>query len=200
MSNTGDRSTGYRSTGDWSTGDWSTGYRSTGDRSTGDRSTGYGSTGDWSTGDWSTSDYSTGVFSTIDDSGWSIFNKETSWDRANWDSSEARSLLCRMALTEWVDSSRMTDKEKSENETHKTTGGYLKVYEYKEACNIMWDSFTKEEKEVIKSIPNFDANIFKEITGIDIESTKTIIIDGKEIAISEESYNELKRSLNKGGN
>lgn len=32
-----------------------------------------------------------------------------------------------------------------------------------------WNQLDKREKEVIMSIPNFNKNIFKEITGIDVE-------------------------------
>lgn len=33
----------------------------------------------------------------------------------------------------------------------------------------MWKNLTDSEKEDVKAIPNFDARIFKEITGIDVE-------------------------------
>lgn len=33
----------------------------------------------------------------------------------------------------------------------------------------MWDNLTDDEKEAVKQIPNFDAKVFEEITGIDVE-------------------------------
>lgn len=33
-----------------------------------------------------------------------------------------------------------------------------------------WDKLLYKEKEIIKSIPNFDATIFKQITGIDVNA------------------------------
>lgn len=96
----------------------------------------------------------------------------------------------------WISEENMTDEEKEENETYKTTGGFLKSVEYKTACSIFWRKTTKENKKKIMNLPNFDADIFKEITGIDVEKkTKTIVIDNKEIEISDESYKELKKSL-----
>ena len=199
---TGDVSTGNRSTGDWSTGDWSTGNRSTGNkstgnrstgnRSTGNRSTGNRSTGNRSTGSWSISDYSTGHFSTRDYAGFDVFNKPCTvkeWNNAN------KPHFIFFDLTEWVKLCDMTNKEKTDNKTCETTGGYLKVYEYKEAWKIAWNKATSEGKQLLYDLPNFDSEVFKEISGIDIEQKRKIVIDGKEIEVLEESFNELKKSL-----
>ncbi len=189
---TGDCSTGYRSTGDGSTGDWSTGDGSTGDGSTGDwstgyRSTGYHSTGHWSagnrsTGDWSTSNYSTGHFSTIDDTGFSAFNKPCT--RKQWAQADIPSWLY-FNLTEWVDKEDMTDLEKQDHPTYETTGGYLKVYEYQEAWKKSYDNATREEQLKIKSLPNFDAEVFYEISGIKIGEG---LSNPKEITIGGATY------------
>ena len=190
--NTGDWSTGYRSTGDYSTGDYSTGYHSTGDWSTGDWSTGYRSTGNrstghWSagnrsTGRWSTSDYSTGHFSTIDDTGFSAFNKPCT--RKQWAQADIPSWLY-FNLTEWVDKEDMTDLEKQDHPTYETTGGYLKKYEYQEAWKKSYDNATREEQLKIKSLPNFDAEVFYEISGIKIDE---ILSNPKEITIGGATY------------
>lgn len=44
--------------------------------------------------------------------------------------------------------------------------GKLIEYTYKEACARWWEGMSGENREIIKSIPNFDAKIFEEITGI----------------------------------
>ena len=166
---TGDCSTGYRSTGDCSTGCYSTGYRSTGDCSTGYRSTGDWSTGKRSTGDWSISKYSTGHFSTIDDSGFSAFDKPCTRDE--WNTAEKPGFIY-FNLTKWVSESDMTDKEKEDNPSYKTTKGYLKVYDYQEAWKIAYDEASKEDIELLKALPNFDAEVFEKISGIDVNDTK----------------------------
>ena len=74
----------------------------------------------------------------------------------------------KFPLTEWIDEVKMTDDEKKSNPSYKTTGGYLKKRTYHEAWQIMWDSWTKEQRESIKKLPNFDKDIFKEITGIEV--------------------------------
>ena len=63
------------------------------------------------------------------------------WSKAN------KPTFPHFKLTEWVEEPDMTDEEKSKNPTYKTTGGYLKSYEYKEAWRNEWDSATQEDKE-----------------------------------------------------
>jgi hypothetical protein len=169
---TGYWSTGYRSTGDQSTGNWSTGYWSTGDRSTGDYSTGnwstgYRSTGNGSTGDWSTSDYSTGHFSTIDDTGFGAFNKPCS--REEWENAKKPEFIY-FNLTEWVPEEEMSDQDKEDFGSHKTTGGYLKALDYSDAWAKAWNGATEEDKELLCKLPNFDADVFKKISGIDVNA------------------------------
>ena len=69
----------------------------------------------------------------------------------------------------WIYSQNMTDEEKAAHPEHEYTGGYLKSVSFKEACQIMWDKLTEEEKSEVKKIPNFDADVFKEITGVDVK-------------------------------
>ena len=74
----------------------------------------------------------------------------------------------------------MTEEEKKadENEYYKTTGGYLKTYEYKEAFINSYNKLDKEEKEKqtkqLKELPNFDKDIFFQISWIDIEQKESI--------------------------
>ena len=69
-------------------------------------------------------------------------------------------------LTEWVEYSA---EEKAQDETKRLIGGYLKTYSYQEACKNWWANMTDENREIIMSMPNFDANVFKEITGIEVK-------------------------------
>jgi hypothetical protein len=63
----------------------------------------------------------------------------------------------------------MTDEEKKADKDAYVRGGYLKEYEYKDACRIMWDKLTNSEKQSVYDIPNFDAAKFEMITGIKIK-------------------------------
>ena len=192
---TGDRSTGYRSTGHCSTGHWSTGDRSTGHCSIGDRSTGNYSTGHWSTGhcstgnrstgDWSISNYSTGHFSTEDYAGFGAFNKPCTPDE--WANADKPNWLY-FDLTEWVSTYNMSDQEKEDNPSYKTTEGYLRVYGYQEAFQKSYNEANREEQLKIKELPNFDADVFFTISGIRIDA------ETEEMTLAE-VCKELKRDI-----
>lgn len=188
---TGNYSTGNWSTGDYSTGNYSTGHGSTGYCSTGYKSTGNCSTGNYSTGSWSTSNNSTGHFSTIDYMGFSLFNIPC--DPSVWMKCKKPYFIYRIKLTEWVYEGDMTEKEKSDNPTYETTGGFLKVYDYKEAWRIAYDNATDEDIEKLKNLPHFDADVFKEISGIDVRERNKIKVtaNGKTVYISKESAETL---------
>ena len=51
--------------------------------------------------------------------------------------------------------------------------GELTVYSYEDAWKIFWDNASKTQKDCILNIKQFDAKIFKEITGIDVSKENT---------------------------
>ena len=168
--NTGDRNTGNWNTGDRNTGNWNTGKWNTGNWNTGDRNTGNKNTGNKNTGDWNSTDFSTGCFNTKEEK-IRLFNKRSKWTYRDWKCSLARDLMCDCPHTKtvWINEKYMTDSEKEENSTWKRTGGYLKTIEVtNEDKQKWWDNLDDEEQEEIKSLPNFDKEIFKEITGIEV--------------------------------
>ena len=78
---------------------------------------------------------------------------------------------CYFDLTVWVSHDTATDKEKEEHKKEmETCGGYLKTLEYKEAWRIAWDKASKEEHKELLKLPNWNNEVFKEITGIDAEA------------------------------
>lgn len=183
--NTGDRNTGNCNTGDrnignWNTGNWNTGRCNTGDRNAGDRNTGdYNAgncntgncnTGDRNTGDWNKSSYNTGCFNT-EEQKIRLFNKPSNMTYREWMDSEARYLLNQMpkGVVEWVYEMDMTDEEKEQHPSYETTGGYLKVLNESECGQIWWNGLPDRQKNIIKAIPNFDAEIFFQCTGIRVD-------------------------------
>ena len=163
--NTGDRNTGYGNTGDRNTGDCNTGDRNTGDRNTGDRNT-----GDCNTGDWNKSSFNTGCFNT-EEQKIMLFNKPSDMTYNDWLRSDARYLLNQIPkdVVEWVYEEDMTDEEKVANPTYETTGGYLKLLDESECGQLWWGSLSDFQKNYIRSIPNFDAEIFEQCTGIKVD-------------------------------
>ena len=132
--------------------------------------TGNKNTGNSNTGDWNITDFSTGCFNTKEEK-IRLFNKRSNWTYRDWRYSSARDLMCDCPYTKtvWINEKYMTDSEKEENPTWKCSGGYLKINEVTdEDRQAWWDNLDDEEQEEIKSLPNFDKEIFKEITGIEV--------------------------------
>ena len=72
-------------------------------------------------------------------------------------------------VVEWVYEEDMTDEEKATHPTYETTGGYLKVLDESECGQLWWGSLSDRRKEIIKAIPNFDAEIFFQCTGVRVD-------------------------------
>ena len=168
--NSGDWNSGNRNSGDWNSGNRNSGNRNSGDWNSGNRNSGDCNSGDWNSGDWNKSNNSVGCFNTQDQK-LMFFDKPTDMTFSEWRSSDAYYLLNRIDFTPvvWVWSENMTDKEKSDYPEHKTTGGYLKIRDNSDCCKEWWKGLTKDEKKIIKNIPNFDADKFFEITGVEVD-------------------------------
>ncbi|EGT4628440.1 hypothetical protein DFW32_02180 [Clostridioides difficile] len=170
--NTGDYNTGSYNTGDYNIENCNTGYRNEGCCNEGCWNTGNYNIGNCNSGDWNIGDYNSGVFCT-DVPKIRMFNKETDLTYEDWINSEARNILKRNSyLTKWIHIDDMTEEEKENNPGYEINNGYLKVFTFEEMCKNMWNNLTDEEKKIIIDIPNFDADIFKEITGIEVIKLK----------------------------
>lgn len=184
-SNTGDCNSNNQNTGNNNAGAWNTGHfnagcnnaghKNTGKHNTGDSNTGNHNTGDSNTGDWNKSSFNTGCFNTKDHE-IMLFDKSSNMTYKEWTKSTARFLLERMPNSlEWVDEKDMADEEKRRHPTYETTGGYLKVLTKSKLYRLRqlwWNELNDDDKNTIKSIPNFDAAIFKKCTGIDVNANK----------------------------
>ena len=129
---------------------------------------GYWNSGDRNSGYGNKCDGSNGVFCTKEDMNIRIFNKPSGMSLRDFYRSKYYDALCSapFRLTHWI---KYTDEEKAEDEDKALIGGYLKTYTMEEAWANWWSKLTDKNKEIIKSIPNFDAEIFKEITGIEVK-------------------------------
>ena len=68
----------------------------------------------------------------------------------------------------WIYSDDMTDEEKEKHPEHETTGGFLRTRNKSSERQTWWERLDERRKKEVKSIPNFDAKIFKRITGIEV--------------------------------
>ena len=166
MVNTGKDNTGRGNTGNFNTGD-----RNTGDCNTGCRNTGHRNTGDFNTGLFNSCDYSNGLFNSESPKIY-MFNKPTKLTFKDFQEKypDAYNLLVYSSfkLTKLIDESNMIDEEKEKHPEYTTTVGYLKQNVYKETCCEMWNNFTETQQNKIKELPNFDKDVFYEITGIEV--------------------------------
>lgn len=167
--NTGYRNTGCQNTGTNNAGDYNTGGINTGNYNTGYYNTGDCNTGNWNSGDWNCTDYSTGCFNT-EEKNIIMFNKITNWTFNQWLHSKAHNILSDIPKepVKWIDADDMSDEEKEQYPTYITTGGYLKVLDKESAAQDYWNGLSKDDKQEIYELPNFDKDIFKQCTGIEV--------------------------------
>ena len=166
LCNSGNRNSGNRNSGDWNSGDWNSGNRNSGNRNSGDWNS-----GNRNSGDWNKCSFSNGCFNTVSPKIY-LFNKPSEWTYQDWLNSEARYLLNQIPgdVLEYIYLSDMTDEEKTAHPEAETTGGYLKILDNSECAVIWWRGLSDRQKAVITAIPNFDKEIFKQITGIDVDA------------------------------
>lgn len=169
--NSGNWNSGSRNSGNWNSGsrnsgDWNSGSRNSGDWNSGRGNSGSRNSGNWNSGDWNSGNCNNGFFCTNSPK-LRLFNKETDFTMEEFMKTEWYAVLTsgEFNLTKWR---AYTDEEKAQDERKRFIGGELITIPYKEACANWWASLSEVDKAIIKTIPNFDANIFAEITGIDV--------------------------------
>ncbi len=173
--NSGDFNSGNRNIGKYNSGDMNLGHGNSGRYNSGVWNSGASNSGDFNSGnfnsgDWNKSNYNNGFFNTIEPTVY-IFNRDSGMTVRQFRGSKYYNALTSVIFysTKWIE---YTEKEKEADPKKKLIGGYLKEYTYEEACANWWKTLTKENKDIIMEIPNFDKKIFKEITGIDVDKTK----------------------------
>ena len=123
-------------------------------------------TGDWNTGNLNTTEAPL-----------RIFNKETNIKRGEI----IYPNFFYFDLTKWICENEMTDKEKTAYPSYVTTGGYLKSWSYLSAWRESWDKASLEDRKKVLALPNWDNEIFKQISGIDVEKELNTPKKGGEI-------------------
>lgn len=169
--NSGRRNTGCCNTGGGNVGNSNTGNYNVGNDNTGNYNTGNNNTGNWNTGDYNTGCGVSGCFCT-ENQKIKLFNKPSNWDFDDWFDSDANRILLTMPAkkyTKWIYTENMSPKEKEKNPSYKAVGGYLKVYTSNKSVQEWWNDLPTEHKEIVMALPNFDADIFEQCTGIKVK-------------------------------
>lgn len=168
--NSGHYNSGNFNSGDRNSGNFNSGSSNSGFHNSGNFNSGSFNSGNCNSGSFNSTDYSSGFFNTVEQPVM-VFNKPTNMTRLEFRRLPAFSLLYyNLNLIEWIPLCLMTDEEKQHHPDCDALGGYYRVNEYKTAFRNMWNTFTDEEKMTVRDLPNFDADVFKEITGIDVNN------------------------------
>ncbi len=132
--------------------------------------TGLCNSGDCNSGDWNKTCFSNGCFNTESPKIF-LFNKLSDWTYQDWLNSDARYILmdCPSNVLAWVWDDDITDEEKEQHPEYSVTGGFLKHIEKETGRQMWWDGLSDRQKDIVMQLPNFDKDIFKEITGITVE-------------------------------
>ena len=161
--NSGNCNSGDCNSGSWNSSSWNSGDRNSGNCNSGNCNSGNCNSGNcnsgncnsgnWNSGDWNSCNGSNGVFCNQEDKDIRIFNKPSGMSLQKFRLSKYYDALTSepLELTYW------DDKNKK-----------MKCRSYKDACAIWWSKLTEENKKIIQEIPNFDPDVFLDITGIDI--------------------------------
>ena len=129
---------------------------------------GYINSGNWNSGNWNLGDNSCGLFNTEKQPKIKIFDKESYWTFKDWARSDARIIMdtCPCTCSEFMDESKMTEEEKENHPEYKTIGGYIKTFvATKEDKEKWWNDLSVTDKDIIRALPNFDFDKFKQCVG-----------------------------------
>ena len=168
--NSGKHNSGNRNSGNWNSGNYNSGNDNSGNHNSGNHNSGDDNSGNWNSGDWNETNFSNGCFNTEEPKIY-LFNKPSDWTYHDWLSSDIKHLLDQIPrnVVDWIWLDDMTDEEKKEHPEYEVVGGYLKILNESEYGQLWWDNLNEEDKNSIKSLPNFDAEIFEQCTGIKIK-------------------------------
>jgi hypothetical protein len=148
--NSGNRNSGNDNSGDWNSGDYNSGHGNSGNRNSGNGNSGNGNSGyynsgngnsgDRNSGNWNACDYEAGAFNTEQSELIRVFNKPCL--RSDWENARKPSFLYF---------------------------GIDATIGYKASFQKSFESADAEQIAMLKALPNFDADVFFDISGIRIE-------------------------------
>jgi hypothetical protein len=140
--NSGSYNSGNSNVGSYNSGNWNSGSRNSGSCNSGHCNSGNHNSGDYNIGNWNSGDWNKINYSNgcfnTIEPKIKFFNKESNLTYRDWLLSDAKKIL-----------------KKIPTEDVKYT-------------QVWWNRLEDTDKQIILNIPNFDREIFKEITGIDV--------------------------------
>lgn len=160
--NIGDRNSGYANIGDCNTGDYNSGNHNTGCWNSGGSNVGDFNTGCWNSGSynsgnmnsgyWNNGNYNSGVFNCEKEPKIKMFDKESDLTMRDWKDSLAYFVMLNCPCYKGY-----YDKDQEEPLVRETTAKDRQKW---------WNELSEDDKNAVKSLPNFDADKFYLCTGI----------------------------------
>lgn len=185
MCNTGKGNSGHRNSGNRNSGKGNSGHRNSGSWNSGDRNSGYYNSGSWNSGNYNSGHhnsghYNSGHYNSGDhNSGYCntnspkvrMFNHETEFDFNDESIDRFNEILldCPQSYeySDFISKNKMSEEEIMEHPECETIGGYIKTIIVEADKQKWWDEdVSDDDKEFIKSLPYFDADIFYECVGV----------------------------------
>ena len=173
--NSGDCNSGCYNSGDYNIGDCNSGCYNIGYYNSGYYNIGYYNSGDYNSGGYNSGDYNSGDYN----SGYCntnspkvrMFNHETKFSFDDESILRFRKILldCPQSYkySDFIDKSEMSEEEIIRHPECETIGGYIKTIIVEADKQKWWDEdVSDDDKEFIKSLPYFDADIFYECVGV----------------------------------
>ena len=163
--NSGDFNSGHRNSGNFNSGNFNSGHRNSGNFNSGNFNSGHRNSGDWNI-----TSYSSGVLCT-EEPECLIFDMPSGMTLREWRESEAASIMGRIEVDcpEWKSWRALSPEERELHAGLECQGGMLvEPRSTAPRFKAWWESLTDRERGVIMAIPNFDADKWKMITGIEV--------------------------------
>lgn len=175
--NRGNHNSGVRNCGNYNAGCWNAGHCNSGNHNSGDRNSGYWNSGgdnigdsnagyhnagNHNSGDWNKGNYNVGIFNCKEQK-IRIFDKKSNWTMKDWRDSKAYVVMLDCPGYNYYE----YDTDQKDNTDKKIPK--VPVLRKLEDLNIRqkwWDELSEEDKNAVKSLPNFDTDKFYLCTGI----------------------------------
>ena len=166
--------------GKGNSGNRNSGNDNSGNRNSGNRNSGYYNSGYYNSGNYNSGHYNSGYYNSGDhNSGYCntnspkvrMFNHETEFNFTDKSIVRFNEILfnCPQSYkySDFIDKSKMSEEEIMEHPECETIGGYIKTIIVEADKQKWWDEdVSDDDKEFIKSLPYFDADIFYECVGV----------------------------------
>lgn len=153
--NTGNSNTGYGNSGYKNSGNFNSGEHNPGKYNSGDWNSGYYNSGRHNTGDFNSGDYNSGLRNSGD------YNSGD-YNSGCFNTYQKPTISMFNKPSSWT----MEDWVRSEARSI-----IIGIFMDKENKQDRWDKLDKKDKATVMSLPNFDADIFEECTGIRVEQS-----------------------------